>query len=429
MKRIIIFILSLLCVFTVSSCKKETVTLLDINGLSYEEIVELYGEELIINPVYVPTNQYLPDTIIGYESHKANDLVEKQSTVNIAIAAKPEGAVSFDDKVSYVSKISLLTGPDSTDNFEMLFNAGIYGTDLGISFDFNGQTVYLFGDTFAGPNRTSTWNSNFIAVSNDKDLYDGIEFSEVITNDRGMVLPFLQGAHNDGHETDNSIEVTKIPTGALTLNDTVYLFYMSVRYWGTSGKWNVNYNQCLKSTDLHTWEEVEGLCWTEELAFNFGQIYPMDDPNSDYIYIYGIPGGRFGNMVCGRVLESDIENFEKYEYQVSDNVWVSGSEGLRQLHANPYYLLDTRVAEPCICYNPYLGKYMFLNSMGGVYMATADKPYQKFENNVKLFDGSVAGVYGPFTCSNLFEENGKAFYLVGSEWGIYNVHVFKIVLN
>ena len=169
--------------------------------------------------------------------------------------------------------------------------------------------------------------------------------------------------------------------------------------------------------------------WTEELAFNFGQIYPMDDPNSDYIYIYGIPGGRFGNMVCGRVLKSEIENFEKYEYQIADNVWKSGSEGLKVLHENPYYLTEGRAAEPCICYNPYLGKYMFLNSVNGVWMFTADKPYQKFEEKVKLMEGSYAGIYGPATSANLFEEDGKAFYLVGSNWGIYNVILFKIVLK
>ena len=429
MKKIVNYFLILLCLLTVVGCKKETVELVDISDLTYDEIVEYYGTDLTINPKYTPTNQYLPNTVIGYENHEVNDLVDKESEVTVLISAKPENAVSFDERVAYVSKIGLLTGNDSEKNGQLLFDAGISGTDLGISFDFKGKTVYLFGDTFSSPNRQGTWYSNFIAVSEENEFYDGIDFSEVITTSRGMAKPFLQGAHNDGHPTDNSVEVTKIPTGAVTIGDTVYLFYMSVRYWGVAGSWNVNYNQCLKSTDLYNWEEVEGLRWTEDLAYNFGQIYPLDDPNSDYIYIYGIPGGRNVKMVCGRVLKSDMENFEKYEYEVADNEWVSGSEGLIELHQNPYYLTENRAAEQCITYNPYLGKYMLLNSVGGVWMFTADKPYQKFEDKVLLFDGSVAGVYGPFTCPNLYEENGKAFYLVGSEWGIYNVHVFKIVLN
>ena len=61
-------------------------------------------------------------------------------------------------------------------------------------------------------------------------------------------------------ETDNfkliEKEVTKIPTGAITIGDTVYLFYMSVRYWGANAGWLVTYNQCLKSRDLETWEEI-----------------------------------------------------------------------------------------------------------------------------------------------------------------------------
>ena len=429
MKKIITYLLFLLCAFIVVGCSKETVTLIDISELSYDEIVSHYGTDLTINQILVPTNQYLPGKVIGYDGKNANEVVEKESVINIKVATKPEDAVSFDDKVSYVSRIDLLTGKDSVNNSEILFNAGIMGTDLGFSFDFKGQTVFLFGDSFGGENRQGMWYSNFVAISNDKEMHDGIEFSEIVSRPNGMALPFAQGAHQDNNEFDNSVEVTKIPTGAVTINDTVYLFYMSIRYWGASGKWNINYNQCLKSTDLYKWEEVEGLRWTEELAFNFGQIYPMDDPNSDYIYIYGIPGGRFGNMVCGRVLKSEIENFEKYEYQIADNVWKSGSEGLKVLHENPYYLTEGRAAEPCVCYNPYLGKYMFLNSVGGVWMYTADKPYQKFEEKVKLMEGSYAGIYGPATSANLFEEDGKAFYLVGSNWGIYNVILFKIVLK
>ena len=429
MKKIFIYFLMLLCLLTISACKKETVELIDISNLTYEEIVDYYESKLTVNLKYIPTNQYFPDTIIGYENHKANEVVGKNSVINVLVSTKPEDAISFDERVSYVSKIDLLTGPDSKNNSEVLLNSGIWGTDLGISFDFKGQTVFLFGDSFSSENRQGMWYSNFIATSSDKQLYDGISFDEVISTDRGMAKPFAQGAHQDGNPTDNRVEVTKIPTGAVTIGDTVYLFYMSVRYWGTSGKWNVNYNQCLKSQDLYNWEEVEGLVWTEELASNFGQIYPLDDPNSDYIYIYGIPGGRYGRMVCGRVLESEIEDFEKYEYEVGDNEWINGSEGLAELHKNPYYLSETRTAEPCITYNPYLGKYMFLNSVGGVFMYTANNPYEKFENKVKLFDGTVAPAYGPFTCPNLYEKDGKAFYMVGSEWGIYNVHLIKIVLK
>ena len=429
MKKIITYLLIFLCILTIVGCSKETVSLIDTTGLSYEEIVEHYGSDLVVNKVTVPTNEFLPGTVIGYEDKQVNELVKKESAINILVADMPEDAVSFDENVLYVSRIDQLTGKDSVNNADILIDSGIMGTDLGFSFDYKGQTVFLFGDTFGGENRQGMWYSNFVAISDDKEYHDGIAFSEVVSRPNGMALPFAQGAHQDGNETDNSVEVTKIPTGAVTIGDTAYLFYMSVRYWGASGKWNINYNQCLKSTDLYTWEEVDGLRWTEELAFNFGQIYPMDDPNSDYVYIYGIPGGRFGRMVCGRVLRTEIEDFEKYEYQVDDNVWVKGTEGLKQLKENPYYLTEDRAAEPCICYNPYLGKYMFLNSVSGVWMYTGDTPYQKFTERVKLMEGNYASIYGPATSTNLLVDDGKAFYLVGSNWGIYNVILFKIVLK
>jgi hypothetical protein len=273
------------------------------------------------------------------------------------------------------------------------------------------------------------WYSNFVAISDDKKMHDGIAFSEVVSRPNGMALPFAQGAHQDGNEFDNRVEVTKIPTGAITLGDTVYLFYMSVRYWGASGKWNVNYNQCLKSTDLYTWEEVDGLRWTEELAFNFGQIYPFDDPNSDYIYLYAIPGGRSGGLVCARVLEDEFENKDAYEYEVGPNEWLKGGLGLEALKENPYYLVDPRVAEPCVTYNPYLGKYVFTHSMGGSCMFTADKPYEPFKDKVVLVDSQYLGTYGVFTSANLFEENGKVFYIACSRWAEYNVYLLRVELK
>ena len=78
MKKIITYLLCLLCIITVVGCSEETISLVDISGLSYEEIVNHYGTDLTINQVLVPTNEFLPGTVIGYENNKVNDVVEKE---------------------------------------------------------------------------------------------------------------------------------------------------------------------------------------------------------------------------------------------------------------------------------------------------------------------------------------------------------------
>ena len=91
---------------------------------------------------------------------------------------------------------------------------------------------------------------------------------------------------------------------------------MSVRYWGGSTGWLVTFNQCIKShkDDLVDWVEVEGLRWDDEEAYNFGQIYPFDDPLSDYIYFYCIPGGRTESCVLARTTKENFESKNEVEY-------------------------------------------------------------------------------------------------------------------
>ena len=59
-----------------------------------------------------------------------------------------EKLFSYDKRIDMIEEIDHLTGPYSKTNFEKLQQADLYGTDLGINFDFNGKTVFLFGDSF-----------------------------------------------------------------------------------------------------------------------------------------------------------------------------------------------------------------------------------------------------------------------------------------
>ena len=448
MKKIVCLILVIFSLFAMVACNNNTTqtpngntpegnvekfVLPEIAGGSYVEAIVAINQGVELNPIYVKTNEVLPNKVIGYGSGlKAGDEIEEGSYVDVLISVKPDNAVSKDSKVMYVSEVCELTGPTSV-NADDLLGAGIYGTDLGIPVKVGDEMIFLFGDSFSGPNMIGGWKSNFMTKVTDDTYWDDLKM-ETIVNDRGAALPFYEGRHQGGNETDTSVEVTKIPTGGITIGDTVYVFYMSIRYWGVAGIWHVNYNGVVKSNvnDLHNWEEVPGLVWTEAEAPNFGQIYPFEDPNSDYIYIYGIPGGRNGACVVGRTTKDKFLSFNEYEYLVGENKWEKGSAGLAKLKGDDSYcIIEPTVSEMSVVYNEYLGKYMtvFYRS-GKLTMMVADTPYSKFSNYAVLLDQTdYSGIYGGFLHPEFIADGGQSFSMTVSCWEVYNVYWVKVVLN
>ena len=424
------------CGSTPSTTKKNgtngsnTITLPDLKGLTYIEAIAKVSGKINFEITNIPTNEEYPDVIMGYSNKNVGDVVNEGDTVRINVAQQPLNAYTYDPKVAYVSEICKLTGPTSV-NKDTLLEAGIYGTDLGFPVDLGNEMVFLFGDTFSQDKMQGMWFSNFMARTTDKNYNDDLKFDSVVTTNSGIAQPFAQGLHQKGQVENTGTEVTKIPTGGIKIGNNTYIFYMSIRYWGTAGVWLVSYNQCIKTTNLGTYVDVESLRWTEEEAPNFGQIFPFKDPNSNYIYIYGIEGGRNGGLVVARVTEENFENRDEYEYETGNNVWTKGDAGLQALKANPYYLIEPTVSEMTVAYNEYLGKYMIIfyrNSK--LIMLTADSPYSKFVDPITLTTATeYPGIYGGLTCQSLMIDGGKTFYMVVSCWEVYNTFWVKVVLN
>ena len=428
MKKILIYVLLILCL-GLTCCAKQ-IKLEEIKGLSVEEAkTKLEGFDVVCE--YVLTEELEEGKVLGYASLNPGDKVAEGASITIKVAKTP---VSFDEAVWHVEEIASMLGPDSTNPW--LADMGAYGGDLGMPVKVDDKIIYLFGDTFSGDNRTGLWSSNFAAVSTDYNFADGITFDSAVSKNGIMIKPIAQGKHNDNNEFDKETEVTKIPTGGIQIGEYVYVFYMSVRYWGGSTGWLVTYNQCIKSKsdDLINWEDVTSLRWNDEEAYNFGQIYPFKDPNSDYIYLYCIPGGRTSSCCLARTKAAYFEDRDKVEYLVSKDTWVEGDDGLLALKDNPYYIANGRIGEPCVCFNPYLNKYMltFTASRGGksaVYMLLSSSPDQEFTEERILFDNDIFHYYGAFLIPDMLEENGKVFYVVSSRWETYRTYVAKIILK
>jgi hypothetical protein len=442
MKKLFSLLVFLFMAMVFMGCERTDKTYVeapDIIGDSLSQAKLKINGEFKLNVINIPSHQYLPGFVLSYGSKiKPGDKIESGSEIDVNVSGYPKDSFSLSDEVDYVSYISRITGPGSI-NAELLRSAGVGCTDLGIPIDLGDEVILLYGDTYSDTESMSGfWNSNFIARTKDTTLWDGILFDSVVTTGIGIVRPFAQGLH-DGNYSDSQSnnpnrEVTKIPTGGIKINNDIYIFYMSVRFWGIPGEWKVNYNQVVKTdSSFQTFTEVGSLRWPESMAPNFAQIFPIvDNENPDIIYLLGIPGGRNGGTTLARVNQNNFENFEEYEYYVSEGTWSKGSNGLAQLKSNPYYIIDPLCGEMSIMYNRYLQKWMAVYLRGSqIVMVTADEitgPYSL--PKALMSSNEFGGLYGGFVLDKFTEYDGKKFYIQLSQWlPIYQTSVVEVILK
>lgn len=411
-------------------------TLPDLYGKTLNEAKLEVGANVLFNEIEVETSELIEGRVLGYEDFKSGDTIEKGSRIDIKVSKRPSTSIDVNNEiVDYYNLICKETGPDSI-NSDILTPAGQGGTDLGIPFELpNGDLMLLYGDTFSGQNMSGLWFSNFMAISSDKTFYDGLSFDSVVTNDRGALLPFAQGAHQEDTFENIGTEVTKIPTGGISIGNDVYIFYMSIRYWGVAGSWLVSYNQCLKATDdtYTEWVEVPSLRWNEEELYYAGQIFPYEDPNdTDYIYFLSIPGGRNDGAVMFRVLKADFENRDEYEYLVGEDTWKKGNEGMSQLNKKPYYVANPSISEPSLMYSEYLEKYVICTLKGSaICLLTSDKITGPYTSVYEVINSSdYPSLYGGFTTPLISDTDGQRVYIQLSQWTpIYNTSLVEVVFK
>lgn len=381
-----------------------------------------------------------------------------------------EQKLSYDATVDNVEWLSYVTGPQAaTDTLE---GWQVGGTDLGFPcYDKTSGNMYVaFGDTFQNAaSQTGLWRSNVLGVTKDFTLSDGLTFDSFIGN--GVIAQsIVEGQHID------MFEMTKIPTGGIEVNGTLYYFYFSKYSWNVAAAYSMNYGGCVKSTDGgQTWQRVHDLSWLdpslperkgeiERLAnqdidmtdadhgitmenhagYSFTQVFPIDGKDG-YVYLLGEGGYRSGGIRLARVTYANFEHFDEYEYFNGTDangapVWGKGLAGLQACEANRgSYIVSDKCSEQSAMYDPYLDQWIVVylkdNGDGIVYRA-ADEIWGTYSEPRVLvpynypFENGVNSIYAGIVHEKWTEENGKVFYLVISQWKpIYNSSVMKITLK
>lgn len=379
---------------------------------------------------------------------------------------------SYSALIDYVEFKEIITGPTAKVS---TLKWKVWGTDIGLPFyskKYN-SLYYIFGDTFSTefPKDGKDWRGTVIGVNKISTIKNGnFKFDSFITDETGMAKDIIPSHHLTD---EDKYEVTRIATGGIEINGTLYLFYESIREWHHPGGWDVNYCGAIKSNDNgQTWERVHDLTWVEECSGpNIKTIRTLSEENMDmtpsgihldlekrvcpafaqtyvipygeYAYIYGRRSGRKDGIVVGRVKQNEFESFDSYEYLIGydskkEGIWMKGSQGLKYIneHEEQCSIVPKPCANMTVMYNNYLNKWLLLYYKPGqnIVMHTSDTPYGPYTQNYEVLIGldypfpKGKYIYGCNSHEYLCLENGKIIRLILSQWTdqIYGSELYEI---
>jgi hypothetical protein len=265
-----------------------------------------------------------------------------------------------------------------------------------------------------------------MAYTTDTDPSDGIMLNGWITDSvTHLAKELIHSAKIDG------VEMTVIPTTAVTSGDYLYVYFMSVISWGDAGSWTCNNASIAYTLDGHTFIEALNMSWPGTSHFiEWGLIKggPGAPSTGGYLYFLASGSGRFDSCYLVRVLETQILNQSSYQYftgfSASDlPLWSTDDSD-----AEP--VIDAPTGEITVMWNAYLDKYILINLddvVKKIYVRTAQSPWGPWSAPFTIISRpEYIGFYAPNIDPRLIEDNGRIVYFTMSLWNEYNVYLMKV---
>lgn len=134
---------------------------------------------------------------------------------------------------SSVRKVCQLTGESDRERGQPAFNRteyrfGLFGTDLGYSFEHNGKLWFLFGDTWPGQHPTDA--SDSVAWTIDANPEPGVRL-EFVSDNRRYRSPKLRDRNGNTLRTGPF----EVPVAGISANGLIYIFYSTDHIEGQGG--------------------------------------------------------------------------------------------------------------------------------------------------------------------------------------------------
>lgn len=317
-------------------------------------------------------------------------------------------------KVLDTRLVAQLTGGAGSHN-DTASRWGIHGTDLGHMFWHRDQLYMVFGDTFGeGGLGGRNWQSNSLARLADPVPAEGLHIEEMITGPDGVAKELIPSRKIEG------VEKTVIPTNGISIDGRMYLHYMSVTSWGDAGgQWDVRHSGFAYSDDDgRNWNVPESAIWPGGSGFEQVALVRGED----YVYTFGIPGGRWGGVRLRRVAPGSILEKEAYEY------W-DGAGWTRQADAAAL-AVPAPVGELSVVWSDRhkLWLMMYLNpGRRAAVLRTAPELVGPWgEEHVVVTADEYPGLYAPYIVPASGADDDVYFTM--SMWKPYNVFLMRMKL-
>lgn len=317
-------------------------------------------------------------------------------------------------------RVAVETGPSSINRTDR--SGDVYGADLGHMFLYHGHIMMVFGDTFGAPSADpffsvahADWRSNTMAVAPVTTRPTaGLVFSAMVTDRANHAKELLSAQKVVGSEE------TVIPTYGIAVGERMYLYYMSVREFDQPGHWTLNHSGIAYSDN-------GGISWTKSPVVwpgtsNFGQVALVNQ--GGYLYVYGIPGGRYGGLQLARVPRDRVLTMAAYEY------W-NGSSWRRNAPSAARTIVPGPVGEMSVRYNSYYRKWLMMylvDPTGEIVLRTSDAltgPWSAAQ--VVVTAKQYPQLYAPYITPTFNDTRDIWFNM--SMYGPYQVSMMHTALN
>jgi hypothetical protein len=295
---------------------------------------------------------------------------------------------------------------------------GVFGTDLGHTFLYRGRMAMVFGDTLGAPAAEDFWSvphddwrSNSMAwIDPPRDPSRGLVFERMVTDRPGHAKELLAS------KKVNNDEQTVIPTYGVAVRDRLFLHYMSVNHWGEPGHWTLNHSGLAYSDDRgQNWTKDTDLIWPGDS--NFGQVAIVQ--SRDHLYLFGIPGGRYGGAQLARVRPNRILDHAGYEYW-DGRRWAPSI-------AAAATIVPPRVGELSVRWNTHHRRWLMMyldDPVGQIHLRTARELSGPWSSpRIVTTSARYPSLYAPYLTA--LWNDGPDIYFTMSVFGSYGVLLLR----
>jgi hypothetical protein len=325
--------------------------------------------------------------------------------------------------VRSVKQVACLAGANSINQTPERW--GVHGTDLGSMFDKDGKLYMVFGDTYGccipgtgGPGNATDWRYNVMAVITDRKPADGLTFDTMITDTPDHAKQLLP---------KNLGDVTIIPTYGVAVGDQMFLHYMGVLSWGEPGRWVLSESGlAVSEDDGMTWSKKTGIRWSTRS--NFGQVAFVK--HADDLFLFGVPGGRFGNVCLAKTPQAGVLDPTAYRYFAG---LENGAPCWSQVETDAAAIVSAPVGELSVIWNEYLQRWIMTyldEKLAAIVVREAQELWGPWSPPLSLVSSQgFPGLYGAYMHSWCVENDGQVIYFAMSQWGPYAVYWMRADLE